>query len=68
MNIYAEKGTKLVYTGEGGYPMHKKHADKHLKIGQTYTLELAVVHDWHTDVFLREMPTVAFNSVHFEEL
>ena len=68
MDIYAKKGTKVKYTGDGGYDSHKEHANKYLKVGETYTVLNTNVSGWHTDVFLQEVPNQCFNSVHFEEL
>ena len=66
-NIYADEGTKVRYTGEGGHDSHKDFANKHLKRGEVYTIDHTDVGNWHTDVYLQEMPDKAFNSVHFEE-
>ena len=66
MDIYAKEGTKIKYTGLGGCDSHKEHADKHLKIGHTYTVDYTVVGSWHTNVFLKEVPKQGFNSVLFE--
>jgi hypothetical protein len=68
MDIYTKKGTKVKYTGTGGYDSHKEHANKYLKVGETYTVLNTNVSGWHTDVFLQEVPNQCFNSVHFEEL
>ena len=65
MDIYSEEGTKVIYTGEGGYDHHKKHADKYLKVGETYTVDYTDVGGWNTDVYLKEVPNEGFNSVHF---
>lgn len=65
IDIYSEEGTKVKYTGEGGYDHHKKQANKHLKVGEIYTIEYTDVGGWHTDVYLKEVPNQAFNSVHF---
>lgn len=67
MDIYAKKGTKVMYTGKGGYDSHKMHADMFLKVGSVYTVEFTEVGGWHTDVYLKEFPGEGFNSVHFIE-
>jgi len=70
MNIYAKKGHKVVATKVGinsGYDHHKETAKKYLKAGKTYTVDYTDVNNWHTNVFLQEIPKVAFNSVHFED-
>jgi hypothetical protein len=65
IDIYSEEGTKVKYTGKGGYDHHKEHANKHLKVGEIYTIDHTDVGGWHTDVYLKEVPNQAFNSVHF---
>lgn len=68
MNIYAMKGHKVkCETLEAGYDHHKRVAEKHLKVGNEYTVERTEVGGWHTDVYLQEFPDVAFNSVFFED-
>ena len=57
--------TKVKYTGEGGHEHHKEHANKYLKVGEIYTIDYTDVGEWHTDVYLKEVPNQAFNSVHF---
>ena len=51
---------------DAGYPLDQQTADKHLVVGQTYTVDSVEVGNWHTDVWLREVPGVAFNSVMFD--
>ena len=65
IDIYSKEGTKVKYTGEGGYDHHKEYANKHLKVGEIYTIDYTDVGGWHTDVYLKEVPDKAFNSVHF---
>lgn len=65
IDIYAPEGTKVKYTGRGGYDHHKEHANKHLKVDEIYTIDHTDVGGWHTDVYLKEVPNEAFNSVHF---
>ena len=69
MNIYALEGHKVrVSNLSGGYEYHQKVANQHLKVGNEYTVERTEVDSWHTDVFLKEIPNVAFNSVFFENV
>jgi hypothetical protein len=65
MNIYAPEGTKVKYTGQNGSNNDQEYANKHLKIGNTYTIAFTDVDDYHTDVCLKEVPNQVFNSVHF---
>ncbi len=41
---------------------------KLLKVGMQYHMTHCQVHDWYTDVYLKEFPGKAFNSVLFEEM
>lgn len=68
MNIYAKAFTRIKYTGKHGSEFDKKHANKHLKIGETYTIDYTDICEWHTDVYLKEVPNEYFNSVHFENI
>lgn len=65
IDIYSPEGTKVKYTGRGGHEHHKKHANKYLKIDGIYTIDHTNVSNWYTDVYLKEVPNEAFNSVHF---
>lgn len=67
MNIYAQPGAKVVFHGEGGYDHDQQTGHKHLTVGKTYTVDHTEAGDWHTDVILREVPIVRFNSVMFED-
>jgi hypothetical protein len=62
------KETKIIYTGKNGYDIDKEHADKYLKVGETYTLERADVGNWRTEFYLKEFPGKSFNSVHFKPI
>lgn len=68
MNIHAKAGHLVTVTEQGmnnGYQSDKDHAKKYLSIGEVYTIERTVVDNWHTDVYLNEIPGIVFNSVHF---
>lgn len=39
-----------------------------LEVGKTYNVVNVDVHGWHTQVELKEFPSVLFNSVCFEEI
>ncbi len=69
MNIHAQTGDKVICsTFDAGYPLEQEHAKKHLVIGQQYTVDYTVIHDWSTDVYLQELPEIRFNSVFFEDI
>lgn len=65
IDIYAEEGTKVKYTGKNGYDSDKEHANKYLKVGEIYTIDYMIVNGWNTEIYLKEMPNEVFNSVHF---
>ena len=68
MNIYAQKGDKVVVSSlTAGYENEQETVKKHLKLGNTYTVEETKVHSFYTDVFLQEVPGVRFNSVFFKD-
>jgi hypothetical protein len=68
MDIYSKPGTKVRFTGEGGYEHQNAYAKSFLNVGKTYTVAETEVGDWHTDVTLEEYPGLQFNSVLFEAL
>lgn len=68
MDIYSPEGTKVIFNHpESGYNHHIETAKKHLEVGKEYTIDHTDVGDWHTGVYLKEIPGVAFNSVMFDE-
>lgn len=66
MNIYAPEGTKVRYTGTGGYQGDKDHANKHLVVGEIYTVLETEVHSSISYVYLKEISNQNFNTVMFE--
>jgi hypothetical protein len=69
MNIYALEGHKVKYsTFNAGYIGEREIVKKHLILGDEYTIEDTYVHNSYTDVFLKEIPNVRFNSVFFEDI
>lgn len=66
MNIYAKSGDKVIFSFPGsGYEYHQETAKEHLVLNETYTVDYTEVHSWFTEVYLKEVPGVAFNSVLF---
>jgi hypothetical protein len=64
-----ESGDKVIFVfPNNGWDHDKKHALEYLKEGETYTVSYIEIHSWHTDVYLREVPNVPFNSVHFANI
>ncbi len=69
MNIYALEGHKVkVYTFDAGYDYDKNVAIEHLELNKDYTVDYTIVHSWSTEVFLKEIPKISFNSVFFEDV
>ena len=69
MNIYAEYGDKVVARHlDNGWDSDKEKAHKYLEQDKEYTIKFTDVHSCSTDVYLMEIPDVAFNSVHFEDV
>lgn len=66
MDIYSKEDTKVRYTGKGGYDSDKAFADRFLIVGNVYTVQFTDVGGFHTDVYLKQFPNEAFNSVMFE--
>jgi len=68
MNIYAQAGSKVIFTNpEDGYTYDQEHAKKYLVKGEVYTVANTEVGSWRTDVYLEEFPDTSFNSVHFSD-
>ena len=68
MNIYAKEGNKVIVTEESaknGYDSDTEKVKKYLQINGVYTVEKVEIHNWHTDVYLKEVPNIYFNSVNF---
>lgn len=69
MSIYSPRGTEVIFAHPtAGYEHDMRRAANHLTPGAKYTVERAIVEDWTTRVFLQEVPGVAFNSVHFDDV
>lgn len=70
MNIYALEGHKVVCNDnlDTGYTQDSIRAKYHLEVGKVYTVECTEVTNWHTDVWLVEIPNKSFNSIYFEDV
>lgn len=67
MKIDAQKGTKVVFMyPNNGYSHDQEIARKHLEKGKEYTVAQVDVGRYETDVYLKEVPGIVFNSVMFE--
>jgi hypothetical protein len=68
MNIHAKPGAKVVFSNpKAGYPSDQKLAKEHLEVGKTYTVSVTDVDQSRTNVYLKEFPEIAFNSVLFSD-
>lgn len=68
MDIYSEKGTKVVFSGEGGWEKENKDALGILEVGKTYTVLYTRVGGWFSRVTLEEFPDLEFNTVMFNKI
>ena len=68
MDTYAKEGHKVKFTSpNAGYEYDQKQAETHLLVDGIYTVERTEVHNFSTDVYLKEVPGQKFNSVHFDD-
>lgn len=69
MDINAKNGVRVIFNNpNAGYEHHQQQAKEHLVAGDQYTVDRTDVGSWHTDVYLQEVPDVAFNSVLFKDV
>ena len=65
--IHSERGSKVkVVDINNGYDYDAMHAQKYLKLGETYTVDSIEIGGWCSYITLVEMPYKKFNSVHFK--
>lgn len=67
MDIYSSPGTKIIYTGQGGYDSDRENANSYLEIGKEYTVKSVDVGGFMSHVELEEVVGHTFNTVMFEE-
>jgi hypothetical protein len=67
MDIYSKPGTKVVFTGEGGYDADREFAFSYMKIGDVLTVKSIDVGNWASLVEFEEILNVKFNTAMFEE-
>jgi len=64
--IHSEEGTKIfLETFSAGSSYEQLVATNHLSFFKEYTVDKIEVGSWHTDVWLKEIPEISFNSVFF---
>lgn len=68
MNIYAEAGTKVVFTGEGAFDHEREQAHDLLTVNKQYTVASVDVGSWISYVTLEEFPGEQFNTVLFSDV
>ena len=68
MDIYAKPGTKVKYTGEGGYDNDRHIAASHMEIGTIVTVKKIDVGNFMSYVEFEEFPGIRFNTVMFENI
>jgi len=71
MEIYAIKGHLVKVTEETKNYGHSSDVElikEKIQIGKTYTVDHTNVFGFRTEVFLEEIPGVAFNSVNFVDV
>jgi len=68
MDIHSKEGDVVLYNFPfNGYEGDQATAAKYLSEGNTYTVDHTIVYSSSTDVFLKEFPDIAFNSVMFSD-
>lgn len=68
MNIYANEGDKVKFSyPENGYDYDIEKGKKYLEVGKVYTVDYTDVHSYTTDVYIKEVPNISFNSVLFSD-
>ena len=69
MNIYALEDEEVIFIQSDCYfETQRNAAERYLEIGKRYTVDHTEVNSFYTDVYLKEFPGVAFNSVQFESV
>lgn len=69
MNVNADEGDKIIFSyPENGYEYDQEKAQKHLEVGQEYTVSYTEVSGYSTAVHLKEVPDISFNSVMFSDV
>ncbi len=69
MSINTIPGEKVRFSyPKNGLPVERVEASKLLTVGAVYTVASMHVDNWYTDVELKEVPGVRFNSVFFKNV
>lgn len=69
MNLRATEGDKVILrTLDVGYESHKELVKKYLVLNSIYTVDWVAVDSWSSEVYLKEVPGIAFNTVFFKDV
>ncbi|MCA4755572.1 hypothetical protein H8Z60_23895 [Mycolicibacterium fortuitum] len=69
MNIHkAVKGSKVRFTGKGGWGGEAVLASKKLTVGTDYIIDRVEIYQSSTNVYLEGFADYGFNSVHFDDV
>lgn len=69
MSIRTKPRNKVIFAfpNNGNNP-EIEAAKKYLVVGKKYTIKTIEVHGFHTDITLKEVPNITFNSVQFKNV
>jgi len=69
MSIRTKARNKVIFSfPSNGDDFDKEQANNYLTLGQKYTIKTIVVHNFCTDIVLKEVPNITFNSVQFKNV
>lgn len=69
MEIFTPENKKVeLATLNAGHDWQKEEVKKHLEFGKHYTVEKTIVHGFSSEVYLKEIPGVSFNTVFFKNV
>ena len=66
MDLNTPPGTRVRFTGHGGYDRDQAYARQHLEVGAYYTVAAIEVGSWSSHVSFTEVVGRSFNTVMFE--
>lgn len=67
MNIYAKEWDVVRFLNENGWDGEAEEANRHLEEGALYTVDYVIINSWSSEVYLKEVPGIGFNTVMFED-
>lgn len=67
IDIHTSKAGDKVFFGfpTSGYDFDQRLAAQNLVLGKEYTISRLDIHAWNTDIYLKEIKGISFNSVLF---